>query len=545
MRQLQDRIARIFRERSPWTGLHRTALRLREHLPWPALQRAALKLQQRSAWPALRPRLHALLQHRIFRPGIASRLAIAFVAVALLAVAANLIVEHGESIIETTTVRSTEPAVVVAPPPVVKPVVAAPIPAPVLEEPVEVVAPAHPDLLLAAIVQFERAVERRGEASNDANTELLRTTQLRMHEEMNAFVDKADGANNRALLKKLAARSATLYHDGEEVVRDSDARRAMVAEYWKRFENVDRRMKGSVDRSFKIFGRVIARQSLISLGRDLDDVRRRSEQLTPAGGYDPALLDGLAQSQTHFSATLEQDAANLASSQGEDWVKHLKEELALVISSTEQLGALDSQTTQALSNLEKDAEELSVVARAVADAMHKRAAAATAAKIAAAQKAAAAAAGAQLRAVIPAVPLQPVVQAAPTTTTTTTAVRPRNSGRLIIAVISAAVLLVLLLISLATVRSIVGPIRRFMKTTARLADGDADARVSRGGIKELDTLAQSFNEMAEKLATAQATSWSIRVSSKRESTSARDSCSSLRSTTRSRACRIDASCSPT
>ena len=522
MSQLRDRVARIFLEHSPWPALNRAALALRERLPWPALQGAWLKLKEHtlwprlrrvwvnllkhSPWPALRPRLLAFFQHRIFRPGIAPRLAIAFVAVALLAVAANLIVEHGESIIQTTTVRSSEPAVIVAPPVVVRPRVAAPIPVPVPEEPVEVVTPAHPDLLLAAIVQFERAVERRGEASTDPNTELLRTTQQRLHEEMSAFIDKADGANNRVLLKKLATRAATLYHDGEEVVRDSDARRAMVAEYWKRFENVDRRMKGSVDGSFKIFGRVIARQSLISLGRDLDDVRRRSEQLTPAGGYDPAVLDGLAQSQTHFAATLDQDAANLASSQGEDWVKHLKEELALVVSSTEQLGAIDQQTTQALSNIERDAEELSVVARAVADAMHKRAAAATAAKVAAAQKAAAAAAAAaQLDADAPATPVQPVVQAAPVTTTTTTAVRPQNSGRLIIAVISAAVLVLLLLISVATVRSIMGPIRRFMNTTRRLADGDTDARVGRGGIKELDRLAQSFNEMADKLAAAQAT----------------------------------------
>jgi diguanylate cyclase (GGDEF)-like protein len=44
-----------------------------------------------------------------------------------------------------------------------------------------------------------------------------------------------------------------------------------------------------------------------------------------------------------------------------------------------------------------------------------------------------------------------------------------------------------------------------MLTTARLASGDANARVGRGGIKELDTLALAFNQMADKLAAAQAT----------------------------------------
>jgi diguanylate cyclase (GGDEF)-like protein len=523
--RLQIRVTRIFQELSPWKtrdpalralvrlpwpavrpGLHK----LRERLPWPRLRRAAFKLLQRLPWPAVRRRLLTLWAHPFFRPGIAPRLAIAFGAVALLAVAANLIVEHGESIIQTTTVRSTEPAPAFVPPVVVTRPVAAPTPVlePVVVEPVEVVAAAHPDSLLAAVVQFERAVERRGEFSNDANSALLHTAQQRLHEEMSAFVAKADAPNNRAQLKKLATRSLLLYHDADEVVRDSDARRAMVTEYWQRFENVDRRMKGSVDRSFKIFGRVIARQSLISLGRDLDDVRRRSEQLTPGGGYDPALLQGLAQSQANFANTLEQDERNLTSSQGEDWVKNLKEELALVISSTEQLGSLDQQTTHALTDLEKDGEELASVTRAVAEATRKRATAAAeaaaAAKIAAARKAAAAAT-AQLEPITPVPALQPLPQATPTTTTTTTAVQARNSGRLIIAVISAAVLVLLLLISVATVRSISGPIRKFMRTTARLANGDAKARVERGGIKELDTLAQSFNEMADKLAAAQAT----------------------------------------
>lgn len=498
------------KEHAQRPALSRALLSLKKYSPGPVLRRASPRLLQQPLWPVLRRPLLKLLESPLLRPGIAVRLAIAFVGVALLAVAANLIVEHGESIIQTTTIRSSAPPVVVEPPVVVTPPRAAPASEPVPVVPVEVVASAHADFLLAAIVQFERAVERRGEVSNTANADLLHTTEKRLHEEMSDFVFKADGPNFRALLKKLTTHSTMLFHDGEEVVRDSDARRAMVSEYWERFENVDRRMKGSVDRSFKIFGRVIARQSLISLGRDLDDVRRRSEQLTPGGGYDPALLEGLAQSQQHFAITLEENAGNLASSQGEDWVKNLNEELALVIASREQLGSLDQQTTHALANLEKDAEELSVTARDVAEATRKRAAAANAAaataanaRIAAERKAAAARAEAD--ALARAQAAQPVAPVVPTTTTTTTAVEPHSSGRTIIAVISAAVLVLLLVISVATVRSIVGPIRKFMLTTARLANGDADARVGRGGIKELDTLALAFNQMADKLAAAQAT----------------------------------------
>jgi diguanylate cyclase (GGDEF)-like protein len=56
----------------------------------------------------------------------------------------------------------------------------------------------------------------------------------------------------------------------------------------------------------------------------------------------------------------------------------------------------------------------------------------------------------------------------------------------------------------ATVRSIVVPIRQFMLTTGRLAAGDDAARFARGGIKELDALAVSFNRMADSLADARA-----------------------------------------
>src|SRR5581483_1818375 len=81
-----------------------------------------------------------------------------------------------------------------------------------------------------------------------------------------------------------------------------------------------------------------------------------------------------------------------------------------------------------------------------------------------------------------------------------------QSGRdvVVLAAISGGVLVILLIISAATVRSIVVPIRQFMLTTERLAGGDDTARFSRGGIKELDALAVSFNRMADSLVDARA-----------------------------------------
>src|SRR4029077_12024541 len=79
---------------------------------------------------------------------------------------------------------------------------------------------------------------------------------------------------------------------------------------------------------------------------------------------------------------------------------------------------------------------------------------------------------------------------------------PDRRTRVMIGALSAAVLALVFLISLATVRSIVRPIRTFMAVTARLAAGDLQARFSRGGTRELDALSVAFNHMAERLAPA-------------------------------------------
>ncbi|MEO8223576.1 MAG: EAL domain-containing protein [Gammaproteobacteria bacterium] len=64
-------------------------------------------------------------------------------------------------------------------------------------------------------------------------------------------------------------------------------------------------------------------------------------------------------------------------------------------------------------------------------------------------------------------------------------------------------LALLLVISVATVRSIVRPVNRLILASTRLATGEAGVIVPCGGLRELDTLAVAFNEMAERLEAAQ------------------------------------------
>ncbi|MET0987806.1 MAG: EAL domain-containing protein, partial [Steroidobacteraceae bacterium] len=70
--------------------------------------------------------------------------------------------------------------------------------------------------------------------------------------------------------------------------------------------------------------------------------------------------------------------------------------------------------------------------------------------------------------------------------------------------VSAVVLGLVLLISAATVYSVARPIRRLVIATRRVAQGEVDVLVPRGGLREVDGLALAFNSMATQLAQARA-----------------------------------------
>ena len=83
--------------------------------------------------------------------------------------------------------------------------------------------------------------------------------------------------------------------------------------------------------------------------------------------------------------------------------------------------------------------------------------------------------------------------------TTLTVTESPNQRRPMMAWLSGAVLAVLFLLSIVMAVRIARPIRYLMRATGKLSEGELTVRVARGGITELDSLAMSFNAMAEKL----------------------------------------------
>jgi diguanylate cyclase (GGDEF)-like protein len=434
------------------------------------------------------------VQQTIRNLSIGSRLGISFGAVAILAIAANMTVEHGASVIQTTKIFGPSP--IARETPRVAPAVPTPVPisAAVPEPPVLV--PLENAALLDALAQFDRSLLLRAQAATSENKVLVDATEQHLARETASFIAKAS-TGSAGVVRSLAAQVRTLRATGDALISASDARRAAFVSYWSHFDAIDSPLKSALDQNWTLFGRVIARQSLITLSRELDDIRRRAGQMTAAGGYEPSTLSALVDSERMFSTTLEQNAAGLTRSQGKQWVEQLRNELSEVSSSTSALTTADRRATVALSTFERSASIAANLAR-----------------------------GASEQSLTLQAPKIPIVTPPLTAATLTSTIQTVSMSapahvlgariythqistdfatrtRALIAAVSGAVLLVLLFISVTTVRSIVLPIRQFRATTARLASGDAAARFERGGIREIDSLAASLNEMASTFEAAQ------------------------------------------
>jgi diguanylate cyclase (GGDEF)-like protein len=415
-----------------------------------------------------------------FPLGITARLSISFTAVAILAAAANLIVEQGVSIVRSThlepAAQSPPPAGTSAPPAI------------------DVSTEPHPawqmgvkserfDVLRLAINQFERAVQGRAEINSTDTTARFQEASQELEWASANVLAEATSVSG-APIPKFAASVKAYKKRGEELLRLTDARRVVLSNYSTHFEAMNTRMKTSLDGAWKIFGRVLARQSLMQLRTNLDEIRRRFASINSTDTYDAAAIAALVASEAAFAKTFKNREESFSRSEGPYWVQQMREDFSQIVALRSMLVKLDAQRrASALEFLKEGATLANMIPRRVI----RRAGPPQANDI-----------GTPSRATTISRTLPASVAAV-----TTTATVPRDNGRrTLVAWITAGVLLLLTAISVFTMRSIVRPVSRMLKATAQLARGQLDARVPRGGIKELDTLAVAFNRMAEQLAAA-------------------------------------------
>ncbi len=403
-----------------------------------------------------------------FRLGIVGRLSISFVGVALLILAANLVVQQG-ILVERTT-RVTAPS-----PPAAAPVAATPVPPPVSAAPVD----PSPQLLenaLAALANFDEACRARIKNADVSAAAAYKQAAA----ELNAALAPM-GDTPRSELHAYTARAGAL-------IRVADARRAAELSRKAQVDSLNVRVKKLLAGAWTILGRVVARQSLVVLGDDLDALRQHSEPLEAPTPLSAAQISAIIAAEQRVQKTLADNASSFRSAQGNEWYQSMAADMAQVIT----LRASSIQLAGTLSDgLQAFAEQGSRLRHTV----FKARAAAT--PIAPQQPVAAA------------VAVQPTVRAPSRSIVETKSVTrmPAQSGsQRAIAWGSAAAALLMLLMCVGIVISIVRPARRLLRATEEIAAGRYAVRVASGGIAELDAIATAFNTMAEELASAKALS---------------------------------------
>jgi diguanylate cyclase (GGDEF)-like protein len=399
------------------------------------------------------------------------------VAVAGLAIAANLLIQHEISVIRTRVVRIAVPKLLPEAP------ARRSSPAPAEQE------AGSPKSLIASIGRFKGAVLSRVEIHNDASDTQLSTAVGDLERESRAYTSQRGSPAAGALLGKLRARLVAYRSFGDELVRAADGRENLIKELRDRFEALDARTKASLARSWRIFGRVIARKPLVDLNSSLDEIRRAFASLPSTVPYDQGALDAVTLSETAVLAGLQKDESVLTHSQGKTWYTQTREDLEQIKALQDLLILMDSQRRAAVGSFAAGSLGLAALADA-ANVDLKQGSNTTAPALTA-----------EIGPRIPMDAADPLNEGT-TETTSTTAAKPEDVA--LIFWVSAGVLVLLLWISIRTVMSVIVPVRRMRTATRRLAAGAAGVQIKRGGIRELDDLALSFNQMAEQLTRAQA-----------------------------------------
>ncbi|MEA3140061.1 MAG: hypothetical protein QOK23_2230 [Gammaproteobacteria bacterium] len=417
---------------------------------------------------------------QLFPLGITARLTLSFIAVIVLAATANLIARESVSVI---LFNRPLPA---------PPVPSIPIP-PVLSEPAPLPEPVDRKRLeaLASVAdRFELASQLRAEADSAASESEYVAAQETLRRSAN---DYPVGS----VAKMTLERAVTEYIErGRLAVRVADQRRAARLEHSKLLQAMNDRLQSTIDGAWKIFGRVLARQSLIQLRVELDAIREHGEKIILGDSVDAGELKALTASENAFVATLASNETRLTSAEGAEWVKDTKADFDELVALRLSLTALNASYNDAIHRFSQNHGSLFAAISTVGSKAHQP----------------------TLRqrrsssppppAVEPALaPLLAPSQRAPSPDelmAETAITRVDHHARDLMAAVTAIVLALVTAISILTVRSVVRPVRRMLRGTSTLGAGNHQVQVPRGGIRELDTLAEAFNDMAARIASAHA-----------------------------------------
>lgn len=304
------------------------------------------------------------------------------------------------------------------------------------------------------VASFDHAILAYLQADSDAQRSAVAEAAASLSQSMNRAADSGSSdamPPSPSLLSRAAAHQSAGFH----LLELQDQRRRSTLDLDRTYAALDRRVVGAGGTGIVVGGNVIARPSLIELGRAVELSRRDATDALSRGAAASATTEGDAV----LAKTIAAHREEFARSPGRAWLELMQEDAALVIELRRRVLQLGRQ-------IEADRAAFAVGGEALAAAVHNEVEA-----------------PAWRDYIDKAAHARAAVEA---------------SARGLESAAFKAILLALLGLAVSA-WAITWPVRRLTAGTRRLAMGELSVRVQRGGASELDELAQAFNHMASEL----------------------------------------------
>jgi diguanylate cyclase (GGDEF)-like protein len=288
------------------------------------------------------------------------------------------------------------------------------------------------------------------EPAHPVSPDLLSAAEAELTAAVDSYFSSAGAAEAGISKAALAGPVASHISRGNELTKRSARRQEWEMRRRELLDAIGRRIRSAGGEGLVVGGnQVMTRRSLADLDAAINALRA-----------EPATGIGTADAERRFSSVLRANAPELARSPGPAWLELVQDDQHEALRLRTRITRFDAQNGAATRAFVEEGAALLAFAQTHLQQP------ARAALAEAAEHAAAAAAD---------------VQHALTLT-------------------GGAVMGVVLLVSTVLALRIILPVRRLTATTRRLASGERDARARRAGLAELDTLATSFNTMADQIA---------------------------------------------
>jgi diguanylate cyclase (GGDEF)-like protein len=296
---------------------------------------------------------------------------------------------------------------------------------------------------------FDRAVLASLRMPSDENREAVLTATQRLAQTMNQV------SGTPLLLERMAEHQ----RNGFQLLALKQQQRRAVAGMQQAYADLDRHVTGAGGRGVVVGSNVLTRPSLAELTDALEAARNDSAASLGSGSAAQRATLG----ERRFARALEDHAQELARSPGKVWLELVQQDFSLATSQRRRGLELDAQVEAARLDFTANGDALAVEIRdkLEAPAWSELTVAANAARASV-----------------------------------------RRAERTIGSATVKSIMIALIALAIITL-TITWPVRRLTAGTRKLAAGELDTRVRRGGARELDELAQTFNVLADELNVAE------------------------------------------